>query len=232
MKKLKIAVLTAAMTVVMATASMAADKVTAITNANLYQKASSSSEVVMVMPEGTTRTILKTSSSGNWYKVKVNGVSGYVKKKYVAIVGEEQASDTSDAANSNSSGSSTSTTFRNNVCKMAESLLGKPYVYGATGPNAFDCSGFCQYIYGKCGKTIPRVSADQYAKSTKIAKSSLKKGDLVFFASSAGGTKVSHVGIYVGDGKMIHAANSSVGVITSDLDSTYYSTHYVGAGRY
>lgn len=228
-----------AMTVIFATSAFAANKVTAKVNVNLRKSASTSSKVVTVMKKGTSRTILKTSKNGKWYRVKVNGKKGYVRKTYVTLA-KQKSSSSSDSlqqnagslTDDNTAASSSDSTFRTNVCSMAKKLLGSRYVYGATGPNSFDCSGFCQYIYGKNGKTIPRTSSSQYAACTKVAKSKLQAGDLVFFSSTAGGKSVGHVGIYIGDGNMIHAANSSVGVITSSLNSTYYTTHYVGGGHF
>lgn len=238
-KKWRVLIMAAVMTVIFATSALAANKVTAKANVNLRKTASTSSKVVTVMKKGTTRTILKTSKNGKWYRVKVNGKTGYVRKTYVTLV-KKKSTSSSDSLQKNESGltqenasaANSDSAFRANVCAMAKKLLGSRYVYGATGPNSFDCSGFCQYIYGKNGKTIPRTSSSQYAACTKVSKSKLQAGDLVFFSSTAGGKSVGHVGICIGNGQMIHAANSSVGVITSNLNSTYYSTHYVGGGHF
>lgn len=196
-----------AMTVLGGTASAA--KITATSNVVVRAGTSVSTAKLTTMPKGTTRTML--SKSGNWYKVIMNGKKGYVHKNRVKL-------DESD--------------FRDEVVSLAKKQVGKSYVWGATGPNSFDCSGLSQYVYAKCGKSIPRVSYQQYSSSSKISKSSLKKGDLVFFSGSSGGSSVGHVGIYIGDGKMVHAANSSTGVVTTSLSSSYYASHYIGAGRY
>ncbi|MDO5548359.1 MAG: SH3 domain-containing C40 family peptidase [Eubacteriales bacterium] len=214
-KRFKLAVTAALLVVVFATSAMAA-KVTATANVNVRQKASTSSKVLTVMKKGTSRTVLATSKNGKWYKVKMNGKTGYVNKNYMT----KGSAETSSAS------------FYTNVCTKANSLLGKRYVWGATGPNSFDCSGYTQYIYKYCGKSIPRTSSAQYASCKKVSKSKLKKGYLVFFSSRAGGSSVGHVAIYIGNNKIAHAANSSVGVITSNLNSAYYSSHYVGAGYY
>lgn len=192
--------------------------ITATANVNVRKSASTSSTKLTLMTKGTTTTALATSTNGKWYKVTVNGKTGYVNKNYVTV----------------GSGSTTTTAadFYENVCAKANSLLGKPYVYGATGPNSFDCSGYTQYIYKYCGKTIPRTSSAQYASCAKVSKANLKPGYLVFFSSTAGGSTVGHVAIYIGNNTIAHAANSSVGVITSNLNSAYYASHYVGAGYY
>lgn len=220
-KKIRIMLLTTLLAALLATGCFAT-KITAKSNLNVRAKTSTSSKVLSVFKKGATRTVLGTK--GNWYKVKVNGKTGYVSKKYVVIG--------SSLNTNNSDNDSSSSAFGTKVVTQAKKHLGKPYVWGATGPNSFDCSGLTQYVYKKCGKSIPRVAADQYSASKKVSKSNLQKGDLVFFSSTAGGSYVGHVGIYIGSNKMIHAANSKVGVVTTNLNDSYYVSHYVGAGRY
>lgn len=84
----------------------------------------------------------------------------------------------------------------------AASLKGRPYRYGAAGPSAFDCSGFTSYVYKKIGVKLPRTAQQQYRFATKIPKSQIRPGDLVFFTS---GGYAYHVGIYAGDGMIWHA---------------------------
>jgi cell wall-associated NlpC family hydrolase len=91
---------------------------------------------------------------------------------------------------------------RAKALSVARAQLGKPYVYGASGPNAFDCSGLVQFAYKAVGINLPRVSRDQAKVGQLVSKADLQPGDLVFFYSP-----VSHVGIYVGDGKMLNAPN-------------------------
>lgn len=112
---------------------------------------------------------------------------------------------------------------------VVKSVYGTPYKYGGTTINGFDCSGFTRYVYKKLGVTLPRVSSDQYKKGISVAKSQLKAGDLVFF-NTLGNGKVSHVGIYLGDGTFAHAS-SSKGIRTDKLSNSYYKTRYVGAKR-
>lgn len=114
--------------------------------------------------------------------------------------------------------------------EIAKSHLGGKYVWGATGPDAFDCSGFTQYIYKEAyNKTIPRVSYEQAKFGQEIDRKDLQPGDLVFFDTMNKG-RVSHVGIYIGNNKFIHAASSKSGIIESEL-SGYYSKKYLGARR-
>ncbi|MFF9114384.1 NlpC/P60 family protein [Streptomyces massasporeus] len=91
--------------------------------------------------------------------------------------------------------------------------LGSPYVWGATGPNAFDCSGLVQAAYRAAGVALPRTTYSQIAAGRRVSRSELLPGDLVFFYAG-----ISHVGIYVGNGRMIHAPNPSVPVRVAPLD--------------
>ena len=91
--------------------------------------------------------------------------------------------------------------------------LGKPYVWGATGPNSFDCSGLTQYVWRQAGVSIPRVAADQYAWTIPVPLSQLLPGDLVFY----GTTDIHHVGIYIGDGLMINAPHTGTVVQVSSI---------------
>ena len=115
------------------------------------------------------------------------------------------------------------------IINTAKSYLNVPYVWGGTSVQGFDCSGFIQYVYGKHGVSLPRVTSDQYNAGTAISKSSLKPGDLVFFETYKPGA--SHVGIYLGNNQFIHASSGAGKVIISNLTSTYYTEHYIGSRR-
>ncbi|PRY39385.1 NlpC/P60 family protein [Geodermatophilus tzadiensis] len=101
--------------------------------------------------------------------------------------------------------------------------VGDPYVYGATGPNSFDCSGLTSFAYKAAGVTVPRTSKAQSTFGTAVAKADLKPGDLVFFYSP-----VSHVGMYIGNGQMVHASTAGKPVAVVSLDSM---PSYQGARR-
>lgn len=93
------------------------------------------------------------------------------------------------------------------VIAFAKKQLGKPYVWGATGPNSYDCSGLTQDAWKAGGVSLPRTTWDQVKVGTKVAKSAMKPGDLIFFYDD-----ISHVGIYVGNGQMIHAPKPGANV--------------------
>ncbi len=95
------------------------------------------------------------------------------------------------------------------MMKMAKSLKGRPYRYGAAGPRAFDCSGYTMYVLKKQNYKIPRTAAQQYTRTTKVAKKRARVGDLVFFYGRGG---IYHVGIYAGKGKMWAAPHSGARV--------------------
>lgn len=106
--------------------------------------------------------------------------------------------------------------------KYALAQVGDRYVYGATGPSAFDCSGLTMMAYAQAGIGLPHSSSAQRGYGRSVAASDLKPGDLVFYYSP-----ISHVGIYLGNGMIVHAANPRAGVRVSPL----YSMPYVGAVR-
>ena len=169
-------------------------------------------------------------SSSYWYKISYGGGYGYVGSKYLSST--KPSASTGNSGSSNSSSGSSSSGNSSSMVSYAMQFVGCSYVYGAAGPNSFDCSGFTQYVYAHFGKSIPRSSASQYASCSKISKSSLQPGDLVFFSNSSSGGSVGHVGIYIGDGQMVHAANRKSGVCVASINSSYYSQHYIGSGRY
>ena len=116
------------------------------------------------------------------------------------------------------------------IVNLAYKQLGKPYVWGTRGPRSFDCSGLTSYLYRQAyGISISSSSRAQASYGHKVSKSNLKKGDLMFFATGGGG--ISHVGIYVGNNKLIHASTPSTGVILSDINSSYYQRTFVTARR-
>lgn len=106
--------------------------------------------------------------------------------------------------------------------------LGKPYVWAASGPNAFDCSGFTSYVFGKFGYSLPHYTGEQVTMGKSVSRNSLKAGDLVFFDTTGSN---SHVGIYIGSGKFIHASSGRKKVMVSDLDESYYDSRYSAARR-
>lgn len=115
------------------------------------------------------------------------------------------------------------------IVRRALSYRGVPYRMGATGRGAFDCSGFTRYVLNQSGEALPRTAAEQYNRGISISKSELRSGDLVFFKNTYK-HGVSHVGIYMGNGKFVHASSRG-GVRTNMLSESYYVHHWAGARR-
>jgi cell wall-associated NlpC family hydrolase len=115
------------------------------------------------------------------------------------------------------------------VVRTALAYRGSRYVRGGTGRRGFDCSGFTSYIYGKYGVRLPHSSSAQASCGTPVSKSDLQPGDLLFFQTR--GHRISHVGIYVGGTKFVHASTPRGGVMVSSLGEAYYARRYKMARR-
>jgi cell wall-associated NlpC family hydrolase len=121
--------------------------------------------------------------------------------------------------------------LREELVRTARSFLGVPYLWGgASVDTGFDCSGLTMTVYQLNGFDIPRTSGEQFAAGTPVGRSSLEKGDLIFFAKLGG--KVSHVGVYIGDGEFIHSPGKGKGIRKDSLSRDYYSRSYLGARSY
>lgn len=117
------------------------------------------------------------------------------------------------------------------VINFAKKQLGKKYVWGNSGPSTFDCSGFTYYVIKKTtGKTIPRSSSSQGQYGKYVSRNNLKKGDLVFFATTGKG-RISHAGIYIGDKKFIHSSSTQGKVVISSMASGHYYNTFVNGRR-
>lgn len=120
---------------------------------------------------------------------------------------------------------------KHSLIKIAHTLLGTPYHYGGDSPESgFDCSGFIQYTFEQEGINLPRTSREQYKSAFPISRRELKPGDLVFFRARHE-HYVSHVGLYIGKGKFIHAPSRSKQVSINSLDQKYWRKYYFSAGR-
>ena len=121
--------------------------------------------------------------------------------------------------------------YGSKVVSTALRYLGSPYRHAHSGEGgAFDCSGFTSYVYRQFGVSLSRSCVAQYRQGTPVAKSELRAGDLVFFAGTYRGG-ISHVGIYIGGGQFVHAANSRSGVKVSSVNDSYYGPKFAGGRR-
>ena len=190
------------------------------TDVNMRAGASTASAVVKRLKDsGTALTV--TGVSGQWLQVRdATGAAGYVRSDLLRY-------KRSDAA----AGSSAAQSAGDQIVETAKKYLGYAYTWGGMSPSTgFDCSGFANYVCSQNGISLHRVAQDVYSNDgVAVSKSELQPGDLLFFGY--GPYSVTHMGIYVGDGQMIHASTSSTGVIYSDINSKYYTRMYVGAKR-
>lgn len=119
---------------------------------------------------------------------------------------------------------------RKRVVETAQNQIGRPYKYGGNGPRSFDCSGLVRFSYARAGISVPRTAVQQYRGAQRISSRYLQPGDLVFF--DIGGPKISHVGIYVGGGRFVHAPSKGKQVSVESLDHPYWRERIVGTGHY
>lgn len=183
---------------------------TTTADVNIRTTDNTKGKVIGFYKNGTTVTFT-AKTKNNWYKTIYKGKVGYVSGKCVITYKAPVASTQSFTALNNE----------------AKKHIGKRYKMGATGPSCFDCSGYTQYVYSKgIKKSIPRTAKQQYASAKKIKASELKNGDLIFFNYGKG---IAHVGIYVGNGKMLNAQNN--GVKYDSVTSGYWKKYIAGYGR-
>jgi cell wall-associated NlpC family hydrolase len=116
------------------------------------------------------------------------------------------------------------------VAQLAEQYVGSRYAWGGTSPAGFDCTGFVLFVFGQFGIDLPHDEAGQLASGPAVAAEDLQPGDVLVFANTYR-RGLSHVGIYLGDGRFVHAVDERVGVTVSDLWDAYWSPRFVGASR-
>ena len=121
--------------------------------------------------------------------------------------------------------------FSDKAARVALKMVGKPYRFGGDTPSrGFDCSGLVQFTYRQAGLSVPRSTERQLQASRAVARAALRRGDLLFFDQE--GKKKSHVGIYLGDGRFVHAPSSGKQVRIDRLDSRYWRAHLSDVRRF
>lgn len=121
-----------------------------------------------------------------------------------------------------------SSDVRNEAADIAARMAGQPYVYGGDSPSGFDCSGLVHYAYEQAGAEVPRTTNQQYRAVRTRYVDQLARGDVIFFRLET--ASPSHVGIYIGDGRFVHALNADHPVRIDRLDDRYWQRHIVRAG--
>ena len=222
-----------------------------VEKANLRQKPTTESEHVETLNLNTEVTIL--GEDNNWYKVKAGDNEGYIYSKLVSDekvkqtvsrLSEDRTNKTTDEETEETSleieeipeenieedTSSSMVATGSSIIEYAKQYLGCKYVSGGNGPSSFDRSGFTSYVYKHFGYSLSRTSGGQASNGEEVSKDDLQKGDILVFLNDAK-TKIGHVGIYMGNGMFIHAANAKRGVTTDSVSSSYYAPRYVTARR-
>lgn len=205
---------------------------------NLRKEPSTDAAIVEKLKMNTEVTIIENVDSV-WYKVKVKENTGYISKDLLAKEkqkenqvetkqentttsrdgGTTQREETKEQAETSNTNTAVTSSKANEIVAYAKQYLGYAYVYGGSSPKTgFDCSGFTSYVYKHFGYNLSRSSVGQASNGTKVSKEDLKPGDLVIYKNTSL-TKIGHVGIYIGDNKMIHASEPGVGVTITDIDS-------------
>ena len=183
---------------------------------NFRSGPSTSYSIISTLSKGTKVEVISTTN--NWSKIIYDGKIGYVSSEYL-----------SKSIDLNDKTSTLETADK--IISYAKGLLGKKYVWAKSGPSSFDCSGFTYYVIKKTtGKTIPRSSTSQGKYGKYVSRKNLRKGDLVFFATTGKG-RVSHAGIYLGNNQFIHASSSKGKVVISSMASGHYYKTFVNGRR-
>ena len=175
---------------------------------NVRSGPNASSQKVSTLSSGAQVELLEKLDG--WYRIE----GGYVSADYILVL------------------DSSMTALQAQIVAYAKTFLGCAYVHGGNGPKSFDCSGLTKYVYNHFGYTINRGATQQLKNGVPVSKENLQPGDLVFFNSSGSDiNRATHVGIYIGDGKFVHASNKRVGVTTTSLSDPYRVRTYTTARR-
>ncbi|MBO5324499.1 MAG: C40 family peptidase [Oscillospiraceae bacterium] len=199
----------------------------------VHRYASYSNTIIGNLENGTVIKVLGTS--GQFYKINCYEINGYIAKAQVA-----QNENGEYYVNCNPNNQDTkvlptvSTTealqLRNSIRSTAKKYIGVRYVWGGSSPRGFDCSGFTQYVFRQNGYSLHRSALQQLQDGVIISKEDLQCGDLIFFTNTVhSGSYASHVGIYIGNGQMIHAGDNGIAVV--DFNKAYYQNHFLCARR-
>lgn len=183
------------------------------------------------LENGAELTVL--DETREFYKIDCYEMNGYIAKSQVKEKDGKQyvdcAPESEETAVFTYEDHSTALQLRHSLYALARKQLGKPYIYGSTGPRGFDCSGLMFYLFSNHGITLHRTASQQLQDGIIVSAEAMQVGDLVFFRESWDSYPASHVGIYVGDGQIIHAGSG--GMEYADLDKGYYAANFLCVRR-
>lgn len=197
--------------------------------APIYATASTSARMLARVEAGTYLAICR--SGAGWLGVLMSDRSlGWVPAHTVKLLDYEVVGPSgSSAAGRPGLDSPLLTDGQRTIIQTAYSFLGVPYRWGGTSPNGMDCSAFVQRCFASVGIRLPRTAREQFNCGMPVATAQLQPGDRVYFQSSDG--RITHTGIYIGEGYFIHSSSSRKGVAVSRLDEPMYARMYAGARR-
>lgn len=217
------------------------NKIMYVNTSSIYVRKGPSTDTEVVDSLILNATVKVTAENGDWYKVEVDGNTGYIAKR---LLSDKQINTTSrgevvreenknvNQANNTQNNTQVQTSKGNQIVEYAKKYLGCKYVYGASGPNKFDCSGFTMYVFKNFGVKLSHSATAQSKVGTYVAKENLQLGDLVFFTDYETGNGIGHCGIYIGEGNFIHASSGTgYCVKISTLTSGSYLKRYETARR-
>ncbi len=189
--------------------------------------------VLAIMPEGQDVAVVGGPALGSsgilWYQVQWNGATGWSMALYLAR--SSPLPKTAPTPNAVGTAPPASPDLGQRIVAVAKQYLGSPYRFGGNSPETgFDCSGLVQFVVSQVGIPVGRDVTAQYQSGTEVQLDQLVPGDLVFFQNTYI-PGLSHVGIYTGDGKFIHANDETTGVIESLLQDEYWAQRWYGARR-
>lgn len=208
---------------------------------NVRKEPNTSSEIVTTLILNTGVNI--SAQTDEWYKIVYGDYMGYIHKSLISETPTASSrsqeprtvtvekTQTQNTTQEQAPAVTTSTDAGEKIVSFAKQYLGYSYVYGGTTPSGgFDCSGFVYYVFNSCGYSLSRSCTVQAQSGTAVSKAELQPGDIIFFNNTSNGS-IGHVGIYIGDGRFIHASNPTRGVVTDTINSGYYYTYYYSARR-
>ncbi len=221
---------------------------------NVRAKATTSSEVITTLLRNTE--VIITAEEDGFYKIKYNDIEGYISKSLISdkpvqdvtnrsseerkpetikpdedIQKEEIKKEETDKNTEIKDNTTNNLSSSSDVVSFAQKYLGYDYTYGGETPTeGFDCSGFVYYVYNSFGYSMGRTCSAQSKMGTAVSRNELQPGDLIFFNNGSNGS-IGHVGIYIGEGQIIHSANKDSGVKKDTINSGYYNKYYYSARR-
>jgi cell wall-associated NlpC family hydrolase len=198
---------------------------------NMRSGPATSYSAIHTLWQGNTVKVI--GESNGWYKIQLsNGKTGWVSSTYLKLGSSVTTPKASEPTKPSAPTVDSRQEKINTVISTAKSLVGTPYVWGGESfeEGGFDCSGLTFYVFQKIGVKLNRVSSDQAKQGTTVSKSNLQPGDLVFY-SFQGTSSINHVGIYIGNNKMVHSPKPGDTVKITDISTSYWQNRFVTAKR-